>query len=61
MPQKTKSLSLGAHSRKICNVVQGCCFKLLEIVRALPSGYNRDFQETKRPAHAWIGNNKSTL
>lgn len=30
-------------------IVVGNLFKILEIIRCLPSGYNRDYQETKRP------------
>ncbi len=48
MPQKRNPCPLELIRAKSA-VVQGQLFQTLEIVRALPSGYNRDFQETKRP------------
>lgn len=48
MPQKRNPCPLELIRAKSA-VVQGLLFQTLEIVRALPSGYNRDFQETKRP------------
>jgi argininosuccinate lyase len=48
MPQKRNPCPLEIIRAKSA-VLQGLLFQTLEIVRALPSGYNRDFQETKRP------------
>lgn len=48
MPQKRNPCPLEIIRAKSA-VLQGQLFQTLEIVRALPSGYNRDFQETKRP------------
>lgn len=48
MPQKRNPCPLELIRAKAATV-QGCLLQILEIVRPLPSGYNRDFQETKRP------------
>jgi argininosuccinate lyase len=48
MPQKKNPCPLEIIRAKSA-VLQGLLFQTLEIIRALPSGYNRDFQETKRP------------
>ncbi len=48
MPQKRNPCPLELIRAKSATL-QGQLFQTLEIVRALPSGYNRDFQETKRP------------
>lgn len=48
MPQKKNPCPLELIRAKSA-VVQSYLFQILEITRALPSGYNRDFQETKRP------------
>lgn len=48
MPQKRNPCPLEIIRAKSATL-QGFLFQTLEIVRALPSGYNRDFQETKRP------------
>lgn len=48
MPQKRNPCPLEIIRAKSA-VLQGYLFQTLEIIRALPSGYNRDFQETKRP------------
>lgn len=48
MPQKRNPCPLELIRAKSATV-QGCLFQTLEIIRSLPSGYNRDFQETKRP------------
>lgn len=48
MPQKRNPCPLEIIRAKSA-VLQGQLFQTLEVVRALPSGYNRDFQETKRP------------
>lgn len=48
MPQKRNPCPLELIRAKSA-VVQGMLFQVLEIIRGLPSGYNRDFQETKRP------------
>lgn len=48
MPQKRNPCPLELIRAKSA-VVQGMLFQILEIIRGLPSGYNRDFQETKRP------------
>lgn len=48
MPQKRNPCPLELIRAKSATL-QGLLFQTLEIVRTLPSGYNRDFQETKRP------------
>jgi argininosuccinate lyase len=48
MPQKRNPCPLELVRAKSA-VLQGFLIQVLEIIRALPSGYNRDFQETKRP------------
>jgi argininosuccinate lyase len=48
MPQKRNPCPLELIRAKSATV-QGFLFQILEIIRSLPSGYNRDFQETKRP------------
>ena len=48
MPQKRNPCPLELIRAKSATV-QGFLFQTLEIIRSLPSGYNRDFQETKRP------------
>ena len=47
MPQKRNPCPLELIRAKSATL-QGFLFQTLEIVRTLPSGYNRDFQETKR-------------
>lgn len=48
MPQKRNPCPLELVRAKSATL-QGMLFQVLEINRGLPSGYNRDFQETKRP------------
>ncbi|MBU6383227.1 MAG: argininosuccinate lyase [Verrucomicrobia bacterium] len=48
MPQKKNPCPLELIRAKSAAVTADL-FQILETVRALPSGYNRDFQETKRP------------
>lgn len=48
MPQKRNPCPFELIRAKSA-LLQGLLFQVLEIVRTLPSGYNRDFQETKRP------------
>jgi argininosuccinate lyase len=48
MPQKKNPCVLELLRAKT-STVQGHLFQTLSIITALPSGYNRDFQETKRP------------
>lgn len=48
MPQKRNPCPLELIRAKSANL-QGYLYQTLEIIRGLPSGYNRDFQETKRP------------
>ena len=48
MPQKRNPCPLELIRAKSATV-QGMLIQVLEIIRGLPSGYNRDFQETKRP------------
>ena len=48
MPQKRNPCPLELIRAKSATL-QGLLFQTFEIIRALPSGYNRDFQETKRP------------
>jgi|SRR5579872_116237 len=48
MPQKKNPCGLELVRAKAATVIS-YLMQTLEIIRALPSGYNRDFQETKRP------------
>ncbi|MBS0290040.1 MAG: argininosuccinate lyase [Proteobacteria bacterium] len=48
MPQKRNPCPLELIRAKSATL-QALLFQVLEIIRGLPSGYNRDFQETKRP------------
>lgn len=48
MPQKRNPCPLELIRAKSATV-QGMLIQVLEIIRGLPSGYNRDLQETKRP------------
>lgn len=48
MPQKRNPCPLELIRAKSATL-QSYLFQTLEIIRSLPSGYNRDFQETKRP------------
>lgn len=48
MPQKRNPCPLELIRAKSATL-QSYLFQVLEIIRTLPSGYNRDFQETKRP------------
>ncbi|MFA5514597.1 MAG: argininosuccinate lyase, partial [Sphaerochaetaceae bacterium] len=48
MPQK-KNPDLLELIRSRSAVVSSCCIRVKEIIRSLPSGYNRDFQDTKEP------------
>lgn len=48
MPQKRNPCPLELIRAKSATV-QSLLLQILEITRTLPSGYNRDFQETKRP------------
>lgn len=48
MPQKKNPCPLELIRAKAAAVTADL-FQILETIRALPSGYNRDFQETKRP------------
>lgn len=48
MPQKRNPDLLELIRAKSASL-QGMYFQVSEIIRSLPSGYNRDFQETKRP------------
>jgi argininosuccinate lyase len=48
MPQKRNPCPLELIRAKSATL-QSFLFQVLEIIRSLPSGYNRDFQETKRP------------
>ena len=41
--------------------IMGCLMQSLELGRALPSGYNRDFQESKRPLFASFDITKQSL
>lgn len=60
MPQKRNPCPLELIRAKSA-VLQGLMFQTLEIVRALPSGYNRDFQETKRPIMDGFGATNMSL
>jgi len=48
MPQKSNPCALELVRAK-SSTVSACLFQVISIIRALPSGYNRDFQETKEP------------
>lgn len=48
MPQKRNPCPLELIRAKSA-MMQGLLFQVLELIRTLPSGYHRDFQETKRP------------
>jgi argininosuccinate lyase len=48
MPQKRNPCPLELVRAK-AGMVQGLESQVLNVIRSLPSGYNRDFQETKRP------------
>ena len=48
MPQKRNPCQLELTRAKSA-AVEAALFRVLNITRALPSGYNRDFQETKEP------------
>ena len=48
MPQKRNPCALELVRAKASTVL-GYLFQVLSIIKALPSGYNRDFQETKGP------------
>lgn len=48
MPQKQNPCGLELIRAKTATVIS-YLLQVLEIIRPLPSGYNRDFQETKRP------------
>jgi argininosuccinate lyase len=48
MPQKKNPDGLELTRAKAA-VLGSCAFQIKSIIRALPSGYNRDFQETKEP------------
>jgi argininosuccinate lyase len=48
MPQKRNPCALELIRAKSATM-QSMLIQILEVTRALPSGYNRDFQETKRP------------
>ncbi len=48
MPQKKNPCGLELVRAKSATV-SACAFQIKNIIKALPSGYNRDFQETKEP------------
>ncbi len=48
MPQKRNPCMLELVRAKTATVTS-CLTNVLDIIKALPTGYNRDFQETKRP------------
>lgn len=48
MPQKRNPCPFELIRAKSATL-QGFLYQVLELIRTLPSGYNRDFQETKRP------------
>lgn len=60
MPQKRNPCPLELIRAKSATV-QSLLFQVFEIIRALPSGYNRDFQETKRPIMHGIDTTSASL
>ena len=60
MPQKRNPCPLELIRAKSATV-QSMLFQVLEIIRSLPSGYNRDFQETKRPIMQGLETTSSSL
>jgi len=48
MPQKKNPGGMELVRGK-AGTLLGCLFQIMEIIKGLPSGYNRDFQETKEP------------
>ncbi|MCH3917120.1 MAG: argininosuccinate lyase [Spirochaetia bacterium] len=48
MPQKKNPDGLEL-ARSRSSVITSCAFRVKSIIRSLPSGYNRDFQDTKQP------------
>jgi len=48
MPQKKNPAGMELVRAK-AGTLLGCLFQILGIIKGLPSGYNRDFQETKEP------------
>ncbi len=46
MPQKKNPDGLEL-ARSRSSVISSCAFRIKSIIRSLPSGYNRDFQDTK--------------
>ncbi len=60
MPQKKNPCGLELVRAKTATVMSNL-FQTLEIIRGLPSGYNRDFQETKEPLMSSIKITKQAL
>lgn len=48
MPQKKNPDGLEL-ARSRCALIMSCSDRVKEIIKSLPSGYNRDFQDTKEP------------
>ncbi|MDY5932325.1 MAG: argininosuccinate lyase [Candidatus Ornithospirochaeta sp.] len=48
MPQKKNPDGLEL-ARSRCSLISSCSSRVKSIIKALPSGYNRDFQDTKEP------------
>ena len=48
MPQKKNPDGLEL-ARSRCSLISSCSMRVKSIIKALPSGYNRDFQDTKEP------------
>jgi len=60
MPQKKNPCQLELTRAKSA-AVEAALFRVLHITRALPSGYNRDFQETKEPLMQGLQVTQATL
>lgn len=60
MPQKRNPCPL-EQTRAKANAVEACLYQIMGITRNLPSGYNRDLQETKGPLMRALDTTQSCL